>query len=103
MGDEDKTFSGSTLTSKQRVALHTALAGYLYSQNFTETLDAFVTESGVKFDTAKDGKNVTKLQMLEKKWNAIVRQQKKNIGIRKKMQTVGGKIGIRGSEWRGKE
>jgi len=102
MGDEDKTFSGSTLTSKQRVALHTALAGYLYSQNFTETLDAFVTESGVKFDTAKDGKNVTKLQMLEKKWNAIVRQQKKISELEKKCKQLEEKLESAGANGGGR-
>eukprot|EP01090_Pellita_catalonica_P012064 TRINITY_DN2541_c0_g1_i1.p1 TRINITY_DN2541_c0_g1~~TRINITY_DN2541_c0_g1_i1.p1 ORF type:complete len:444 (-),score=80.52 TRINITY_DN2541_c0_g1_i1:74-1405(-) len=82
--------SGSTLTKRQKQALHSAVVGYLYTQNFTSSLDAFVEESGVSLESVKGNKS--KLDMLEKKWNTIIRQQRKISELEKQCQQLEDKV-----------
>ena len=74
------------LTNKQKNDLHAAILEYCEAAGFAKTAAEFTAESGVAAGSAKGG-------VLEKKWSAVLRQQKKISDLEKKvkeMQEVSG-------------
>ncbi|VDM95091.1 unnamed protein product [Thelazia callipaeda] len=69
------------LSEKQRDELNRAIADYLQSYGYSESLDAFRRETGL---IQNDDKKVTGL--LEKKWTSVVRLQKKVMDLEAKLQ-----------------
>lgn len=69
------------LANKSREELHLAVAYYLSSQGFDESLKSFIKEADVSLeqgDKKFDG-------LLEKKWTSIIRLQKKNMELENKI------------------
>jgi len=75
------------LTNKQREELHKAIAEYLHNCNFKETLDSFLKEAQIQFDT-NDKQNSALSNILEKKWVSVVRLQKKNLELEQKIEQL---------------
>jgi len=85
------------LTNRQRNSLHEAIAAYLASQGgaFDDTLAAFKKEAGIE---ENDLSASIKKKLLEKKWTAVVRLQRKvmelegkNKRLQEDMETYGSK------------
>jgi platelet-activating factor acetylhydrolase IB subunit alpha len=71
------------LSSKQRDELHHAIADYLQSQGFSETLSKFREESHLE-----DVNNSKYNGLMEKKWTSIIRLQKKVMDLEAKLSDV---------------
>lgn len=84
--DEENTSSMSDLRGKlilsprQREELNYALADYLQSRGYTETLEVFRRETDIK-----DSGNAKYNGLLEKKWTSIIRLQKKVMDLEAKL------------------
>lgn len=68
------------LTQKQKEELHHAIADYLSSQGFTESLEAFRRDAQMpnSLDNKISG-------LLEKKWTSVIRLQKKVVDLEAKL------------------
>eukprot|EP01051_Picozoa_sp_SAG22_P010319 SAG22_NODE_921_length_6492_cov_5.072423_2_plen_439_part_00 len=69
------------LTNKQKSDLHGAILEYCETAGFAAAAEAFSTESGVASGAVKGG-------VLEKKWSAVLRQQKKISDLEKKVKEM---------------
>ncbi|KAJ3054184.1 protein with putative role during mitosis [Rhizophlyctis rosea] len=66
----------SALTARQKEELHLALLDYLHANNLTAAFTALAQETGLEGSYNPDG-NQKYSGLLEKKWNSVIRLQKK--------------------------
>lgn len=85
-----KEIDHGMLSQHQKDDLNRAIADYLANNNYKETLEQFLKETQISADVLADKKNSG---VLEKKWTAVVRLQKKiselEAALQKKDQEVG--------------
>jgi len=76
------------LTAKQRKELHIAIAEYLRSNGFEAASRAVAEETGAELaSTEPDGAG----DVLEKKWTAVVRLQKRSMELEAQVAKLNGK------------
>lgn len=75
--------SRMVLSARQREELNFAIADYLQSQGFGQTLESFKSEAEVK-----DYSNAKYSGLLEKKWTSVIRLQKKVMDLEVKLSEM---------------
>ena len=94
------------LTSRQRTALHGAILAYLeHTKNeetgepmFRDAVEAFRREAGVEVaaDDASSGKRGSSAPLLEKKWTAVVRLQRKVMSLESEIERLRADVRLKG-------
>jgi platelet-activating factor acetylhydrolase IB subunit alpha len=65
------------LSQRQKDELNKAIVDYLHTNNYKDTLSAFVKETNIEFNDDLSQQMLKNAGALEKKWTAVVRLQKK--------------------------